>query len=138
MTTHEGKKTLILRIVCLAAMISLCQTSCIGIKNPSSEEGGAIQQETPLFQLGGALPPEPTVVLTKAAEWVQTPGFGHGIEFHGNGDCARVMNFPVESLGSNATISLFLKVSAFPKPRPNGDQWAGAFFSSEYKWLGRV
>ncbi|MBO4345004.1 MAG: hypothetical protein J5833_04575 [Victivallales bacterium] len=130
--------TVKLRYVCLAAMLSVCLTSCIGIKSPSSEGVETTAREKPLFQLGGELPPEPTVVLDKYAEWVQTPGFGHGIEFHGNGDCARVPNFPVESLGSNATISLFLKVSAFPKPRPNGDQWAGAFFSSEYKWLGRV
>ena len=121
------KTTVKLYIVRLAAQLTLVFAgACV------------MALEPPLFQLGGTLPPEPSVVLEKAAEWVQTPGFGHGLEFHGKGDCARITNFPVESLGSSTTISLFLKVAAFPPPRPNGDQWAGAFFSSEYKWLGRV
>ena len=127
MTFTARKMSVRLCIAHIAAMLLL------GIA-----EQCAMALEPPLFQLGGVLPPEPKVELDKFAEWVQTPGFGHGIEFHGKGDCARVTNFPVESLGSSATISLFLKVAAFPQTRPNGDQWAGAFFSSEYKWLGRV
>ncbi len=91
-----------------------------------------------LLQIGGSEAPDPAIKLEKSTEWIQTPGFGNGLEFHGKGCCARVTQFPSDKIGEEATVSLFFKVAEFPPPRKNGDQWAGALFSNDYQWLGRV
>ncbi len=95
-------------------------------------------QKSLVFQIGGDLAPDPRIKLEKTTEWVQTPGFGNGLEFHGAGCYAQVPHFPADKIGKDVTVSVFFKVHEFAKPRPNGDQWAGALFSCEYQWLGRV
>jgi hypothetical protein len=90
-----------------------------------------------VFQIGGSAAPDPGIKLEKTTEWVQTPGFGHGLEFHGKGCRAIVPNFPADKIGDSVTISLFFKVEEFAAPRGT-QKWAGALFSSNYQWLGRV
>lgn len=91
-----------------------------------------------IWQMGGDKPIDSSIKLEKTTEWVATPGFGNGLEFHGKGCFAKVDNFPTDKVGDDLTVSFFFKVAKFPEPRENGDQWAGAIFSYQYTWLARV
>ncbi len=90
-----------------------------------------------IFQIGGSAAPDQNIKLEKTTEWIQTPGFGHALEFHGKGCRAFVPHFPADKIGNSVTISLFFKVDEFAAPKGK-QKWAGALFSSNYQWLGRV
>lgn len=93
---------------------------------------------TPIYQLGGNKAIDKSVQLNSITEWIATPGFGNGIEFFGNGCYAIINNFPSDKIKDDLTISLFFKVNNFAKNRDNGELWAGALFSNNYSYLGRV
>lgn len=91
-----------------------------------------------IWQMGGSAPIDPSIKLTKNAEWIATPGFGNGLEFFGDGSWANVPNFPTDKIGDQTTISFFFKCHNLTPKDKTGKKNCGAIFSYRYQWLGRI